>query len=65
MNGDMSNKNKLMSDLGSIASSGKGQAMLSAKLGSHRAGLVAQLAERRLCEAEALGSNPSESIWTF
>ena len=25
-------------------------------------GLVAQLEERRLCEAEALGSNPSESI---
>ncbi|GEM_PF-1591563 len=25
-------------------------------------GLVAQLVERRLCEAEALGSNPSESI---
>ena len=26
-------------------------------------GLVAQLEERRLCEAEALGSNPSESMF--
>ena len=28
-------------------------------------GLVAQLEERRLCEAEALGSNPSESMFNM
>ena len=28
-------------------------------------GLVAQLEERRLCEAEALGSNPSESMYNM
>jgi hypothetical protein len=29
---------------------------------SDKLGLVAQLVERRLCKAEALGSNPSKSI---
>ncbi len=30
----------------------------------HEKGLVDQLEDRRLCKAEALGSNPSESMQT-
>lgn len=36
-------------------------ALIIIKLG-RRLGLVAQLVERRLCKAEALGPNPSKSI---